>query len=930
MKLKSKFFSIFIIFILCTLLPIILYFNYQSEKASITLEKENLTKITKNFSTFINDDINNKINLAFTMISSPIVKQHILRSNKEFSKLTTENRKHKINLLNNKWKKTENINSAFVQNYLSNDLSNFLKDQQKIVSNLYGEIFITNKYGSLISSTGKLTTLAHRHKYWWKESYNQGKGKIFIDDRGYDKSVKGYVLGIVLPIFDKNEFIGIIKVNLNIEGIFKKLITKLSSNHNATLEIVRSEGLVVYKKGTIPLSETIKNEDILIINKTNNGNFQNNKELVSFSKIKFIHENMDLLFGGKKKSIAHSNGNSFESWHILLKIKTENLVSSTLLNNNNKSLALVFFFLITFLLIFIFFISKYILSPLQVLTKSAEKIAVGNFNTQISIDSNDEIGNLTKIFNNMIFSLNSTMISKTSLLKELKEKDEYERVINDNNLVSKTDIKGNITYVNDEFCRFHGYQKEELLGKNHSVLHHKDVKKEVFKKLWKTILSGNIWKGITKNFTKDKKTIYLHTTIFPIFDEYNNIKEFIAMRFDITQEMTLRLQLEEQYKNLSIMSTRLQTSQKIGNIGSYEFNIKTNEVFWSEEHFRIVNEKINSFKPTYKQYLEFIHPDDKSFVEEKLNHTILSGENTLFNYRLQLKDNTIKYVESTATITKYDLDEKPLIVSGNIIDKTEKVIQKLALKEKERLLVQQSKMATMGEMIGSIAHQWKQPISLISMSSGVLRMSREEKDLISTKQIDDSLDYIDNAVINLTQTIDDFRNFFNPNKERTLFKIRDAFNETFKLTLSQFKGNNIEIIKSIDDNALFGSQNELQQTLINLLKNAKEALIKKESQEKRLLFIESYKENEKIVIKIKDNANGIPINIIDKIFDSYFTTKEKEGGSGIGLYMCKQIVEGSMKGSITVLNVDYTYEDKTYQGVEFIIKIPLDLKDKNR
>ena len=289
-------------------------------------------------------------------------------------------------------------------------------------------------------------------------------------------------------------------------------------------------------------------------------------------------------------------------------------------------------------------------------------------------------------------------------------------------------------------------------------------------------------------------------------------------------------------------------------------------------------------------------------------------------------DNKKELIISTSKVPLKDLDGEVIGVLGVYNDITEQVRLQNELKEHEKLLVQQSKMATMGEMIGSIAHQWKQPISIISMSSGILRLAREEEDLISTEQINDSLDYIDNAVVNLTQTIDDFRNFFNPNKERTLFKIKDAFSETFKLTLSQFKNNNIKIIECIDDKELYGSQNELQQTLINLLKNAKEALVKKESQEKRLLFIESYIENKKIVIKIKDNAGGIPADIIDKVFDSYFTTKEKEGGSGIGLYMCKQIIEGSMKGSIKAVNVNYFYENINYDGAEFIIEIPLDLR----
>ncbi len=243
--------------------------------------------------------------------------------------------------------------------------------------------------------------------------------------------------------------------------------------------------------------------------------------------------------------------------------------------------------------------------------------------------------------------------------------------------------------------------------------------------------------------------------------------------------------------------------------------------------------------------------------------------------------------------------------------------------EKEKLLVQQSKMATMGEMIGSIAHQWKQPLSVISMANGLLRINREMKDFSSDKEIEDAIDDIDESVHNLTQTIDDFRNFFNPNKQKELFNIKEVMDDTLKLISSQLRNNNIEVIKNIEEVELLGLKNELLQTLINLFKNAKEELVKKPSLEKRYIFIDTYKEKNSLIIKVKDNANGISSEILGNIFKAYYTTKEKEGGTGIGLYICKQIIEVSMKGKITVSNIEYKYEDKTYTGAEFIISIPL-------
>ena len=248
--------------------------------------------------------------------------------------------------------------------------------------------------------------------------------------------------------------------------------------------------------------------------------------------------------------------------------------------------------------------------------------------------------------------------------------------------------------------------------------------------------------------------------------------------------------------------------------------------------------------------------------------------------------------------------------------------------EKEKLLIQQSKMATMGEMLGSIAHQWKQPLSVISMSNGLLRYGKEDKDFLDDESHNDSLNNIDLSVDNLSQTIDDFKNFFNPNKARVLFKIDDAITETIKLISSQLENNNISLITNTQEIKLYGSQNELQQILINLLKNAKEELIKKPTDEKRFIFISTEKDTQYVYIKIRDNANGIEESILDKVFDAYFTTKEKEGGTGIGLYISKQIVEMSLKGKISVSNVQYNYENSEYKGAEFLITIPVDLRKR--
>ena len=241
--------------------------------------------------------------------------------------------------------------------------------------------------------------------------------------------------------------------------------------------------------------------------------------------------------------------------------------------------------------------------------------------------------------------------------------------------------------------------------------------------------------------------------------------------------------------------------------------------------------------------------------------------------------------------------------------------------EKEKLLIQQSKMATMGEMIGNIAHQWKQPLSVISTVSTGIKFQKE-MDSLDDKDIITGMNDINNSVQYLAQTIDDFRNYFKPDKEKIHFKFINVFEDTIKLIYPQFKNYNIEFINKIDESEIYGYRNEFLQVLINIFKNSKDELIKLDENQKRFIFIDAYKDNSNYIIKIKDNAQGIPLEIIEKIFDPYFTTKEEDKGTGIGLYMCKQIIKG-INGEIEVINMDYEYKEIKYTGAEFIISIPV-------
>ena len=152
--------------------------------------------------------------------------------------------------------------------------------------------------------------------------------------------------------------------------------------------------------------------------------------------------------------------------------------------------------------------------------------------------------------------------------------------------------------------------------------------------------------------------------------------------------------------------------------------------------------------------------------------------------------------------------------------------------------------------------------------------------------------------------------------------LSNVFATTFDLLSAQFNSQNIEIIKNIEDVEINSYENELIQALINILNNARDELKNKDLAHK-LIFISASKNDNEVIIKIKDNAGGIAKENLNKIFEPYFTTKHKSQGTGIGLYMTEEIIVRHLKGSIEIRNDEFTYENSSYTGAEFTIKIPL-------
>ena len=222
------------------------------------------------------------------------------------------------------------------------------------------------------------------------------------------------------------------------------------------------------------------------------------------------------------------------------------------------------------------------------------------------------------------------------------------------------------------------------------------------------------------------------------------------------------------------------------------------------------------------------------------------------------------------------------------------------LRQKDQALIQQNRFAAMGEMINNIAHQWRQPLNVISL---IVQGLPECKDL-SQKELDFEVERIMGVILHMSQTIDDFRYFFRQDKEKSRFTANQAVAKAIEFISPSLIVKDIHIsITEQPEVDIFGYSNEYAQVLLNILSNAKDVLMERDVAEPHI-YISISRAEDRSVVTITDNGGSISPDVMHRIFDPYFTTKEKALGTGIGLYMSKIIIEQNMGGSLTAVNVE--------------------------
>ena len=572
--------------------------------------------------------------------------------------------------------------------------------------------------------------------------------------------------------------------------------------------------------------------------------------------------------------------------------------------------------------------------------------------SQPIISSRNKVLGTFAIYNNVVKAPNPFMINLieayANIVAKAIEKFKYSEIIQKKNkeLEEKTLLLENIintipdmlwlkdkngVYLrsNLEFEKFIGKKESEIIGKTDYDF----VDKETADRF---IANDKIAMETKKVIKTKEKITYKNNQEF-IYDtskiSLENVDGEIIGILGIGHDITQKEKKKEELKELNDLALSLTKSQQLllslfdkGDSTLFKWKNKKD---WPIEYvslsiFELLGYEKKEFLSKHIKYSDFIHKDDIDRVLSEVNLALEENKSYFKHepYRIITKDKQVKWVLDSTSVQR-DNDGRVTNFIGNITDISDQI-------RNQELLYHQSKIASLGEMLGNIAHQWRQPLSIISTIATGTKL-KKELDMLDDKELLNDMENINNHTQYLSSTIDDFRDFFSSNDYiKNQINLKDTLKKTFSLIKDAYKNSNINIIQDLDDDSsLLYNENILIQALINILNNAKDALNKIENIDlDKYVFVTLRKEKDFYVIKIRDNAKGIEEEYLDKIFEPYFTTKHQNQGTGIGLYMSNQIISKHLKSTISVQNVKYTYLEKDYKGAEFSIKVPFNQQSR--
>ncbi|MDX1295456.1 MAG: PAS domain-containing protein [Sulfurimonadaceae bacterium] len=466
------------------------------------------------------------------------------------------------------------------------------------------------------------------------------------------------------------------------------------------------------------------------------------------------------------------------------------------------------------------------------------------------------------------------------------------------------DHRDNSIHWSEEACQIFEIDPEKRDGSFEELLKlvYFEDREKVAKAYTEAVENHTAFKVDYRILIGNRHIKYIHAQGETTYDSEGKPLSTFGTIQDITERAALAYQLKE--------------AQRLAQLGSWNHDLKTKRSLWSEEMYRIYEKDQTEREVSYETIISQLHPEDREDFRRAFRDAVEYKIPFVKDYRLLMPDGRIKYLHSQAETT-YDDSGRPLRFVGTTQDVTERVELQMENERKQKMLYQQSKMAQMGEMLSSIAHQWRQPLAHIN--SMLLEIDTDySKGLMTHASLTDALDRIEAVTDYLSQTIEDFRQYSHPQKEKEYFGTKELFKDALILFDPIISGGKIRMEASLCDCCenghcdIHGYKKELIQVLMVLLNNAKDALNANEI-EMPVIRLGCEKSSDRFKITVTDNGGGISDEDMPKIFEPYYSTKENNEGTGMGLYLARMMIESSMNGTLRAENCE--------DGAKFTIEL---------
>ena len=655
---------------------------------------------------------------------------------------------------------------------------------------------------------------------------------------------------------------------------YKKLIENELQDSDILAIIVKDYNYgKIFSKEFIESGKIRENDKILDLNR--NDIYQNNllDKKFSYTKVDLLNES-DIKIATLELYISDEK----------LKEKLKKIVKTSILE---------IFILAFFIIVLVFLIIKsLILKPISNIVDAIQ-------NSDIYGIPKEDIpqNNIVKEFNELSIKMNEMIFTIKDLQKQIiKEKDFISNIIDNSNvIIAVIDSNGNMFKINKFAQEFIGYKQEDISNKPFFWLNflHKDAKETVGNIIEKA-KNGNIKKYykatcISKN--QEERVFEWSNTV--ISKDDGSMDYLVLIGIDVTQKELIQKEILQQKEELELIFNYSKDGIAILDLNTRFLNFNNSfiemtgytkdELLEKTSFEMLVNKNIDKHEMLIEEILK------KGFI---VNHE----EIFVFKDKRVFTNLSVSLLPNKKTLLMIIKDVSSL-----------------------KVLQEQSKLASLGEMIGNIAHQWRQPLSFISTVASSLKV-KSEYDMLTKEDINEVSASIVKQTEYLSNTIDNFRDFIKGDKLYTNISIKDVLENSLTLVSASLNNNFVNLILELDDDlTIFGNKNELTEAFLNIISNSKDVL-KSIEEKDRFIFIKTKKIDEnKLELKFLDSGGGIDESIISKVLEPYFTTKHKSQGTGLGLAIVDKIVRERHKASIEIYNEEFIYNGKKYKGLSFKI-----------